>query len=116
MSEGWLYATVALAEALLHFVCKQEYLLGRKLHPVIAYTLGVLAMMVPFTFWLIGLAQVDKQVIAWALWKTIVAAGLSVLVSYGFEAVVDLVWSGKQTTQENALLKKQVSDGQANQD
>lgn len=110
MNEGWLYATVAMGEALLHFVCKQEYLLGRKLHPVIAYTLGVLAMMVPFTFWLIGLEQVDKVMIALALWKTIVTAGLSVLVSYGFEAVIGLIWDDKHKTEENALLK-QVSDG-----
>ncbi|MFZ5856745.1 MAG: hypothetical protein ACOYZ6_07940 [Chloroflexota bacterium] len=116
MNEGWLYATVAMAEALLHFICKQEYLLGRKLHPVIAYTLGVLAMMVPFTFWLIGLDQVAKVMIALALWKTIGTAGLSVLVSYGFEAVVDLVWSKKEMTAENDLLKTQVRDGQAKQD
>jgi len=116
MSDGWLYATVSLAEALLHFVCKQEYLLGRKLHPVIAYTLGVLAMMVPFTLWLIGLEHVDKHVVAWALWKTILAAGLSVLGSYGFEAVIDLIWKDRQKAQENALLRKQVDDGKTHQD
>lgn len=111
MNEGWLYATVAMGEALLHFVCKQEYLLGRKLHPIVAYTLGVLAMMVPFTFWLIGLVQVDKVMIALSLWKTIVTAGLSVLVSYGFESVIGLIWSDRLKTEENALLK-QVRDGQ----
>lgn len=116
MNEGWLYATVVLGEALLHFLCNAERLLGRKLHPLIAYVLGVLAMMIPFTFWLIGLEQVDKEYVAWALWKTIVCAGLAVVLSYGLDAIVDLIWMNRQKTEENELLKKQVSDGKANKD
>lgn len=115
MNEGWIYATVILGEALLHFVCDTERLMGHRLHPLAAYTLGVLAMMVPFTFWLIGLGDCSLTVIAWTLWKTILCAGVSVLASYGVDAVIDLLWKSRHVSEENALLSQQVKDAKADQ-
>jgi hypothetical protein len=113
MNEGWLFITVVLAEALLHYIRWTEILMGRKLHQVIAYALGVLAMMVPFTFWLIGSEHYSNETIAWVLWKTIVSGGVSVVLCYGFDAVVDLLWHDKHQTAENALLKGRANDDKA---
>jgi ABC-type enterobactin transport system permease subunit len=112
MNEGWLYATVILGEALLHFLCNTERLLGRKLHPLIAYVLGVAAMMIPFTGWLIEQGQVDSALVAWALWKTIFCAGLSVALSYGVDALIGKIWNDKQKIEQLELQARVNEQGE----
>jgi hypothetical protein len=92
MNEGWLFYSVFLGEIGLHFACDTERLMGHKLHPVIAYALGVLAMMVPFTFWVIDCTSCGNIQVAWMLWKTIIVAGAGVLIGYGIDALVDILW------------------------
>lgn len=105
MTEGWLFTSVFLAEALLHYIRWVEVLMGRKLHPTLAYIIGVLGLMVPFTFWLVEMPR-DHMVIAVVLWKTIVSGGASVLICYGVDALVDDKWKSKHKIEQLELQVK----------
>lgn len=102
MTEGWLFTSAFLAEALLHYIRWAEILLGRKLHPTLAYIIGVLGLMVPFTFWLVEMPR-DHMVIALVLWKTIVSGGAAVLICYGFDALIDKLWKDKHKIEQLEL-------------
>lgn len=106
MTEGALYIIVFLLEALWHYIRWIEVLMGRKLPRTVAYILGVLGMMVPFTVWLL---EVDRErlAIAFVLWKTIFSGGLSVLICYGFDAVIDLIWAVKHGREHEQVLAAQ---------
>jgi hypothetical protein len=113
MNEGWLIATVFFIEVSLHFICDTEKLLGRKLHPIIAYVLGMLAVMVPFSFWLLEYGDCGRMHVFWALWKTIVAAGVAVLLSYGVESITDLLWKERHATERETILADQVKNAKS---
>src|SRR3990172_4310009 len=74
-----LIALVVFIEAFLHYCPWRLILGGKDLPRVIAYMLGVLGLMVPFTAWLI---ENGELIIVRTLWLVIISGGLSVMVAY----------------------------------
>lgn len=108
-----LIALVVAIEIALHYFRWRETLQGRDLPRPIAYALGVAGMMVPFTFWLLENSLVDA---ARVLWLVIVAAGLAVVLSYGIDWVVELIWNVREARQrEKEVLSglKEAIDGES---
>lgn len=96
-----LIALVIFIEGFLHYF-PWRLVLRRDLPRPLAYALGTLAMMIPFTIWLIDQRQGD---IAGMLWLVIGAGGASVMAWYGLDWVIDLVWSVREASQrEKAAL------------
>lgn len=79
---------VMMAEGFLHYFPWRVLLRGRELPRLMAYTLGLLGMMGPFTAWL--WAQDEMEVIQ-TLWAVIVSAGLTVFALYGLDHYLDLI-------------------------
>jgi hypothetical protein len=98
MNEPVLITLVVISEAALHYFRWRETLQGRELPRLLAYALGVLGLMLPFTWWLV-LNQAGKEEIIRVLWVVIVAGGLSVLLCYGLDWIVDMLWDLRQTKQ-----------------
>ncbi len=105
MKVAALIAIVVLSEAFLHYFRWKQVLLGRELPRIAAYALGVLGMMLPFTMWLVE--QRYEEVVR-VLWIVIVAGGLSVVVCYGIDAIVDLMWDQMQSRQREQVLTDQL--------
>lgn len=78
MSLQTMLVLIVFIEGFLHYVSRRE-ILGRDLPRPVAYVLGTLGMMVPFTFWLLerGYGEIVQ-----VLWCVIAAGGLSVLFWY----------------------------------
>jgi len=79
---------VMMAEFGLHYFPWKMLLRGRELPRLVAYTLGLLGMMGPFTAWLWD--RGDLEIIQ-TLWIVIVSAGLMVLALYGLDHYLDLI-------------------------
>lgn len=104
-----LLAVVAMGEALLHYVPWRLIMKGKReeLPRVVAYVLGVLGMMVPFTVWLWDLGEVGEVVeIIHTLWSVIGMAGLTVMFLYWFDSFLDLSMKDKEHTEEKELHAK----------
>ena len=81
MSTTVMFILVAITEGLLHYGLRRDAL-GKDLPRPAAYILGTLAMMVPFTVWLV---ERNYMEIAWALWGVLSAGGASVMFWYGLD-------------------------------
>ncbi len=100
-----LIVIVILSEAFLHYFRWKQVLMGRELPRIIAYVLGVLGMMLPFTIWLIEHGYIE---IVGILWTVIIAGGLSVAACYGLDAIVDMRWDQMETRQREKVLTNQL--------
>lgn len=78
MSIAVMLVLVGFIEAFLHYVSKRE-VLGRDLPKPVAYVLGTLGMMGPFTWWLIEHGYGD---VASTLWLVLCTGGTSVGMWY----------------------------------
>jgi hypothetical protein len=105
MNIGVMIALVVIAEAFLHYFPWRRVLHGRELPRVAVYALGVLGLMLPFTFWLIELGE---YAIIQTLWIVIISGGTSVLALYGLDHVVELEWKVKEGTEREDQLKEHV--------
>lgn len=101
-----LIALVVFIEAFLHYCPWRLILGGKNLHRVVAYMLGVLGLMVPFTAWLI---ENGEWVIVRTLWLVIVSGGLSVMVAYGLDKVLELLWRVREGDQREKVLQEQIN-------
>lgn len=79
---------VMMAELGLHYFPWKMLLRGRELPRLVAYTLGLLGMMGPFTVWLWERGELE---IIQMLWIVIISAGLIVFALYGFDHYLDLI-------------------------
>ena len=102
-----LIVIVVIAEALLHYFRWRMILGGKELPRVAAYTLGVLGLMLPYSRWLWLQVVVQAQDAVMVLWMVIIAGGLSVLVCYGTDAIINLAWSKRESEQRERLLQEQ---------
>jgi hypothetical protein len=109
-----LVVIVALAEAFLHYFRWRMILGGRELPRVVAYMLGVLGLMLPYSQWLWMHGMIQAREAIMTLWIVIVTGGLSVLVCYGIDTVVDLVWGKREAEQRERVLLEQ-RDGKGKQ-
>lgn len=100
-----LLFNVIIVEALLHYIPWRMIMRGRRaeLPRVVAYTLGVLGMMVPLSVWLWD--RGDYEVMN-ALWEVIGAAGLTVMFLYWFDHYLDLDMKDKESEEEKELHVK----------
>lgn len=99
---------VMLAESLLHYFPWRTLLKGKKLPRVVAYTLGMLALMAPLSAWL--WERGDREVIE-AMWIVIFAGGLTVLALYGLDRYLRLELRDMESVEREALHGKDMSDG-----
>lgn len=106
MSTEVMLILVAITEGLLHYGLRRD-VLGKDLPRPVAYTLGTLAMMVPFTFWLIERRQTE---VAWVLWLVLVAGGLSVTFWYGVDWVRGMRASLKEARAQVNELEKSIDE------
>jgi hypothetical protein len=79
---------VVLTEGLLHYIPWRKALRGKELPRLVAYTLGLLGMMVPLTVWL--LERNDMEIVQ-ALWAVVMSAGVTVFALYGLDHYLDLI-------------------------
>jgi len=98
-----LILVVIFIEAFLHYFRWREILSGRELPRPIAYILGVLGLIIPFSIW--GWEQGNQQAVI-TLWIFVFAGGLSVLGCYGIDAIIDLYWGKRHAEQREEQMKK----------
>lgn len=96
-------ALVFFVEGFLHYFRWREILKGHELPRPVAYILGVLGLMVPYSAWLIRRGSVQEVIMLWAV---IVGGGLSVLSCYGIDAVSDLYWGKRHAEQREHLAEE----------
>ena len=108
MSLEDLIVIVAFVEAFLHYFRWRMILGGRELPKVMAYALGVLGLMLPYSrwLWMQGVVQAQEAIVV--LWVVIITGGLSVLVCYGIDTVTDLAWGKREAEQREQALKEQL--------
>lgn len=97
-----LIVIVMMAEFGLHYFPWKMLLKGRELPRLVAYTLGLLGMMVPFTAWL--WYRGDHEVIM-NLWIVIGSAGLTVFALYGLDHYLDLIMRDVEATERESILR-----------
>ena len=83
---GLMALVVALVIVVEHYL-PWERMLGRRLPRLVAYTLGLLAVAVPVTGWLLAH---DMGLAALALWVAIVTAGLATVACYALDTILTL--------------------------
>jgi L-lactate permease len=106
-------ALVVFIESTLHYFPWRKVLQGHELPRMVAYALGVMGMMVPFSIWLI---ENDQWETFKVLWDVILAAGLSVLICYAIDWVIELVWKLREAGQrEKAAMTgfREIIDGKS---
>lgn len=94
---------VIFIEAFLHYFRWREILSGRELPRPIAYILGVLGLIAPFSLY--EWEQGNQQVVI-TLWIFVCAGGLSVLACYGIDAIIDLYWGKRHAEQREQQLRE----------
>jgi hypothetical protein len=106
MKQFVLLFVVVVIEALLHYIPWRLIMRGRReeLPRVVAYTLGVLGMMGPFTVWLWDLGDIET---IHTLWKVIGVAGMTVLFLYWFDHNLDLEMKDIESTEREQHGKSQ---------
>lgn len=102
MSVAALLVMVAFIEGFLHYFRWKHLLQGQDLPRPVAYILGVLGLMVPFTAWLHE--QGEHHVVV-VLWGVIVAGGVAVLLCYLIDWIVDLIWEKRQALEREKALR-----------
>lgn len=103
MSNVVLVILVVLAEMFLHYFPWRLVLRGKELPRLIAYGLGVLGLMGPFTAWLLERSHRD---IAIMLWAVLSAGGLAVGALYLFDWTVNLMWRKREAEQLERARKE----------
>ncbi|MFA6134433.1 MAG: hypothetical protein WC869_10515 [Phycisphaerae bacterium] len=86
---GYAILAAILAAAFLgfeHYFPWQRLLSGRDLPRLAAYTLGVLALAIPYTIWGLCFDYADAVI---ACWVIIVVGGFSVLACYVLDSLLD---------------------------
>jgi hypothetical protein len=101
IDEVKLFVLVAFIEGFLHYFRWKHLLQGAELPRPVAYILGVLGLMVPFSLWLYE--QHDIRVLV-VLWGVILAGGIAVILCYFIDWVVDLIWDKRQALQRERAL------------
>lgn len=96
MNEWILLSLVMITEAFLHYFPWAKLLKGRELPHLMAYVLGVMGLMVPFTVWLI---EQNESVIVTVLWKVIAGGGITVIVLYGLDRYIELEWRDMEASE-----------------
>lgn len=108
MSVAVMIAWVVAVQLALHYFRWREALQGHELPRPVAYVLGVSGMMVPFTVWLLEQGYRD---VAGVMWMVIVSAGLAVVVlGYGVDWIINLVWKVREARQREHALRDMVND------
>lgn len=103
MNMGAMIALVALSEALLHYFPWRLILKGRDLPRLIAYMLGVLGLVGPFTAWLL---EQGEWAITQALWMVVIFGGASVLALYGLDHVIGMEWKVKEGAEREQAIRE----------
>ncbi len=94
---------VVFIEAFLHYFRWREILSGRELPRPLAYILGVMGLMIPFSGWLWQRNDLQTLIM---LWLVIGAGGASVLMCYGVDAIIELYWGKRHAEQRERQLKE----------
>jgi hypothetical protein len=96
-----LIILVMLVEALLHYFPWRMLLKGKELPRLMAYTFGLLGMMVPLSVWLWRTGEV---LVLQTLWVVIVSAGLAVFALYGLDHYLDVAMQNTEVKEQVKLL------------
>jgi hypothetical protein len=115
MDEPVLIAMVVVSEVALHYFRWREVLQGHELPRLMAYGLGSLGLMLPFTWWL-ALNNPAKAEIIRVLWMVMMAGGLSVVLCWGLDWIVDLMWRMKGSAQREQALREGIHATEKGQD
>jgi hypothetical protein len=105
MSNGVLVVVVVFVEMFLHYF-PWRLIFGKELPRLLAYGLGVLGLMVPFTVWLL---EHGNNEIAIMLWMVLSAGGLAVGTLYLLDWVINLVWGKREAEQREQVLLEQLN-------
>lgn len=84
-----LSVVISLAEAFLHYFPWKLVLMGESLPRPAAYVLGVSAFMVPLSVWMLVYGYVIAVIV---MWVAVGVAGVTVLMVYFIDYVIDLAW------------------------
>jgi hypothetical protein len=105
MSKGAMVVMVVFIEMFLHYFPWRLILRGRELPRLIAYGLGALGLMGPFTAWLIEHGNIE---IAITLWMILPAGGLAVGLLYLLDWMINQVWGKQEAEQREAALTERL--------
>lgn len=94
---------IVVTEALLHYFPWRLILKGHDLPRPPAYVLGVSAIAIPLSAWLLVFGYVESVI---ALWLAIVSAGVVVMILYLFDYVLDLMWKDREAQEREKHVKK----------
>lgn len=106
MSIGALIAIVFIAEWGLHYF-PWRLLAKRELPRIPAYTLGVLAIFIPFSVWL---WEHGYQQVLSVLWAGILSAGVSVSLWYAVDWLLDRINTASESEQRDTELRRRLQD------
>ena len=108
------YLLIALSVTLLavaHWFPHLRVLIGKPIeHPVrlkTNYTIGILCIFVPFTFWLLEDQPTDSKQIAIVMWIFINAGGIAVLAMYALDDLVNWLIKIRNEREASELRKRQ---------
>ena len=103
-----LTVLVIFIEGFLHYSSRRELWGGRELPRPVAYVLGTLGMMVPFTVWLLATGQLGT---AWVLWAMLCAGGSIVSLSYLLDWIRGLRQALRESRERENLLRAELNRG-----
>lgn len=106
MSIGAVIAIVMLAELGLHYFPWRLIVKG-ELPRIVAYVLGVLGLMIPFTLWLWANRELD---VIFTLWLVIGAGGLMVMALYGLDKWLSTQQDLKDATEREQVMSQKVRE------
>ncbi len=108
MNNNVLVVVVVFIEMFEHYFPWRS-IFGKELPRLLAYVLGVLGLMVPFTAWLL---ERGNREIAIILWVVLSAGGLAVGALYLFDWLINQVWGKREAEQRERVLMEQL-DGKS---
>lgn len=106
MSVGALLAIIFGFEFGLHYF-PWRLIFKRELPRIPSYTLGMLAILIPFSFWLYEHCYIEVVIM---LWVSTVTAGLSVSLWYGVDWLLDRINVAREAEQRETAAREIVQE------
>lgn len=106
MSLLTMLVLIGFIEGFLHYAFRRE-IFGKDLPRPVAYTLGTLGMMLPFTVYLNEEGHGD---VASVLWLVLVSGGGAVVLCYGVDWIYKMIVSLRETKQREQEAERNLGE------
>lgn len=110
MAHIWLvFVSTALLQWASHYFPWVRIFKKNRPPRLVAYTVGVVTMLLPITIWA---AVTGLDIPAWSLWAAAFSSGAGVALGYAWDRAHDLSLTAAELKEQNELLKAQRDDPQ----